>query len=74
LLLILAAFIAALSGRLDQAGYGCLVVNAAGSAVLTATAIVSCEWGFILLEGVWALVSVYSIIRKATEHPIAVSH
>ncbi len=73
-LLILAAFIAALSGRLNQAGYRYLVVNTAGSAVLTVTAIVSREWGFILLEGVWALVSVYSIIRKATGHPIAASH
>ena len=64
-LLILAAFAGALLGRLQQSGYRYLVANAAGSAVLTATAVISLEWGFILLEGAWALVSVYSIVRKA---------
>ncbi len=29
------------------------------------TAVVGHEWGFILLEGVWALVSLTSILRKA---------
>ena len=43
----------------------------AGSAVLAGTAMVGLEWGFILLEGVWALVSAYSLIRKATGRPVA---
>ncbi|WP_157417710.1 CBU_0592 family membrane protein [Nocardioides sp. Iso805N] len=62
--LILAAFIAALGGRLQQSGYAYLAVNAIGSAALTATAVIGREWGFILLEGVWAAVSIYSIARK----------
>jgi hypothetical protein len=70
-LLILGAFVAALLGRLDQASYRYLVPNAVGSAVLTATAVVNLEWGFILLEGVWSLVSVYSILRKATGRTVA---
>ena len=70
-LLILGAFVAALFGRLDQSGYRYLVPNAVGSVVLTATAIVNLEWGFILLEGVWALVSLYSIARKATGRTVA---
>lgn len=64
-LLILAAFVATLSGHLDQSSYRYLTANAVGSAVLTVTAIVSRGWGFILLEGTWALVSTYSIARKA---------
>jgi hypothetical protein len=64
--LILGAFVAAQFGLLDQAGYRYLIPNALGSAVLTATAVVNREWGFILLEGVWALVSLYSIVRRAT--------
>lgn len=63
-LLILAAFVAALGGRLEQSSYAYLVLNAVGSAVLTVTAVISHEWGFILLEGVWAVVSVFSIVRK----------
>jgi hypothetical protein len=72
-LLILAAFVAALGGRLEQSSSTYLAINAVGSAALTATAIVSREWGFILLEGVWAAVSVYSLVKKSSGRPPAVS-
>jgi hypothetical protein len=64
-LVILAAFVAALAGRIRQSSYAYLAANAVGSAALAATAVIGREWGFILLEGVWALVSVGSMIRKA---------
>jgi hypothetical protein len=35
-----------------------------GSAILTVDAYLGREWGFLLLEGVWALVSAYGIVRK----------
>ena len=73
-LLILVAFVAALRGRFDQSGYPYLVCNAAGSAVLTVTAIITLEWGFLLLEGVWALVSLYSVARKAAGHTVVSAH
>jgi hypothetical protein len=73
-LLILAAFVAAQLGRLDQSSYRYLIANAVGSAALTGTAVVSLEWGFILLEGVWALVSIYSIARKAAGQLPATPH
>jgi hypothetical protein len=65
-LLILAAYVSALLGRLDQRTYTYLAANAVGSAVLTATAVIGREWGFILLEGVWALVSLATLLRKAS--------
>jgi hypothetical protein len=64
-LLVLAGFVLALRGRIPQNGYPYLCANACGSAALTATAIVGREWGFILLEGVWALASLASIVGKA---------
>jgi hypothetical protein len=73
-LFILAAFVAAMTGRLDQSSYGYLVANLVGSAVLTVTAVISVEWGFILLEGVWAAVSLYSLVRKTTGRSVAASH
>jgi uncharacterized membrane protein YccC len=73
-LLILVAFVAALGGRLQQSSYTYLAVNAVGSAALAATAVISHEWGFILLEGVWALVSLWSIARKAFGKPVAGAH
>jgi hypothetical protein len=64
-LLILAAFIAALTNRIAQTSYPYLAMNAIGSATLAFEAAISAEWGFLLLEGVWAAVSVYSLTRKA---------
>jgi hypothetical protein len=68
-LVILAAFAGTQFGRLDQSSYGYLIANAAGSAILAVTAIISHEWAFVLLEGVWGLVSLFSVIRKVTRRP-----
>ena len=62
-LLILAAFVATLAGRLDQSSYRYLAMNAVGSMVLAAEAAISVQWGFLMLESVWAIVSLYSIAR-----------
>jgi hypothetical protein len=63
-LLILAGFVASLIGWVDQTSYTYLGVNAVGSAALTVTAVIGSEPGFIMLEGVWAVVSVCSIVRR----------
>ena len=73
-LLVLVAFVAALGGRLEQSSYAYLGLNTVGSAVLAVTAIISHEWGFLLLEGVWALVSTYSLVRKSLGLSVAASH
>ncbi|HWM12092.1 MAG TPA: hypothetical protein VNO82_22210 [Solirubrobacteraceae bacterium] len=60
-LLILAGFAAAQAGRLsiDSARY--LVLNFVGSAILAVLAWIDRQWGFLLLEGVWAIVSLWSL-------------
>lgn len=68
-LLILAAFVAALAGRMEQSGYPYLSLNAVGSSVLAVEAAISLQWGFLLLETVWAVVSLGSIARHLTRHP-----
>jgi hypothetical protein len=70
-LVILAAYVAGLAGRLDQSSYGYLAANAVGSAALAGTAVIGHEWGFILLEGVWSLASLFSVARKAAGRSVA---
>ena len=61
--LILAAFIASLRGSLSQQSVAYLTLNMAGAAVLTVVALLDSHWGFVLLEGAWALVSAWALVQ-----------
>jgi len=67
-LLILAAFAAAQFGRLDQHSRAYLVLNLVGSAILAVLAYVESQWGFLLLESVWAAVSLWSLAAVSRGH------
>ena len=62
-LLILAAFAGAQFGRLDQSSLSYLWLNLVGSVVLAGLAYYEEQWGFLLLEFVWALVSAWSLTQ-----------
>ena len=61
-LLILLAFAANQLGRVDTSNLSYQVANFVGSGVLTVVAVIEVQLGFILLEGTWALVSLWGII------------
>ncbi len=63
-LAILAAFALAQLGRLDLRSTWYLTLNLVGSVVLTVLAYRERQWGFFLLEGVWALVSAYGFVAR----------
>ncbi|MGI8869139.1 MAG: CBU_0592 family membrane protein [Mycobacteriales bacterium] len=64
-LLILAAFVSAQARRLDTSATTYLLLNVLGSGALAYDAAHGRQWGFLLLEGVWALVSLWGLIAKA---------
>lgn len=64
-LLVLAGFILAQLAVLNSRSLAYLVLNAVGSGALAAEALLGRQWGFLLLEGVWAIVSVVGLARLA---------
>jgi hypothetical protein len=62
-LLILSAFIAAQLRRMHTSDRAYVLLNLVGSGLLAGVASVERQWGFLLLEGVWALVSGWSLVQ-----------
>lgn len=62
-LLILAAFAAVQFDRMKPDSRLYLVLNLVGSLILAGLAVHEQLWGFLLLEGVWALVSAWGLVE-----------
>ena len=62
-LLILAAYAAAQLDYLDQHSRSYLSLNLVGAAILAVLAFVEEQWGFLLLETVWTLVSAWGLFQ-----------
>ena len=66
-ILILVAYIANQLGWLDRVHPAYSWLNLVGALILTVVAYRAQQWGFVLLEGVWTIVSVPPIFRR--RHP-----
>lgn len=60
--LILAAFVASQAKKLSQESATYLLLNFLGGAALCITAVAEMQYGFILLEGAWMLVSFWGLV------------
>jgi hypothetical protein len=63
-ILILTAYAAHQLGRLDRTRPAYHWMNLVGAAILAVVAFRAQQWGFVLLEGVWAIVSVPPLLRR----------
>ena len=64
--LILAGFALSQASLLDEHSYPYLLVNLAGGAILCVLAYQAQRWGFVLLEGVWAVVALAGLVKRVT--------
>jgi hypothetical protein len=70
-LLVLGAYVASQFGYLSAKGLAYAYANVVGSGILTVVATLEAQWGFLLLEGAWASVSLVAVMRhraKANTH------
>ena len=68
-LLILTAFAAVQFERMRPNSRPYLALNLVGSAILAVLAFTSSQWGFVLLEGVWAIVSGWGLAAALRVDP-----
>jgi hypothetical protein len=65
-ILVLAGFTLAQLRMLDPQSLPYLILNAVGAAILAVLAFSGEQWGFLLLEGVWTIVSVAGLVARLT--------
>ena len=63
-LLVLVAYVASQFGWLSVKGLSFAFANIAGSGILAVVAALEAQWGFLLLEGAWASVSLVAVVRQ----------
>jgi hypothetical protein len=67
---VLAGFVLSQCSVLNAKSITYLLLNALGSGLLAVDAVIEQQWGFLLLEGTWAVVSLIGLLQ-VIRHPPA---
>ena len=62
-ILILIGFVFSQLGKLQTTSLNYLLLTAIGALILGIDAFIGKQWGFVLLEGVWSLVTIQGLSR-----------
>lgn len=68
-ILVLLGYVLSQTGRVDSRSRSYLLINLVGSALLAIVAALGQQWGFLILNGTWAVISVVNLVqglRKVT--------
>jgi hypothetical protein len=66
-LLVLGGFALAQARVLTPQARVYLILNVVGASVLAVDAYIERQWGFLLLEGVWAMIAAWGLARAARD-------
>jgi hypothetical protein len=66
-ILVLIGYVLGQTGKVDTNSRSYLVINLVGSALLAAVAVQGRQWGFLVLNGTWAVISAVSLARQAKQ-------
>ena len=62
-ILVLLGYVLSQTGKLDGSSRPYLIINLVGSACLAIAAALGHQWGFLLLNGTWAVISAFNLVR-----------
>lgn len=73
-LMILGGFAGLQLGRISATSLTYLWLNLIGAIILAVLAFLENQWGFLLLETVWAIVSAWSLAQVLRGRPPTIAH
>lgn len=72
-IVILVPFALLQARRISAHAPGYLIANVVGSVILVGAAWVEGQWGFVLLQTVWALAAAWGLVRAGRRPPAALA-
>ena len=73
-LMLLICFLLTQTKRMRPEAYPYLLLNLVGSSAMTVTALIDQQWGFVFMEGVWAMFSAWGLLQRVRGVATTVAH